>query len=277
MAQQLAYGEELRFLVGDHAADGGDAHLAVGEGVEGVDSLVARCAGNELHDYLCGGGGVVVYVAYLYLPLLHGAQDGGYEGGGGLAEGKLGYCEGLVVDFLDFGPYLDGAAACSVVVARGVHESSGLEVGKQGEALAVKVCHGGVDHLVEVVGKDFRRQSNGDSLHALCEQEREFHGKRHRLLLASVVGGGPFRYLGAEYGFEGELGESGLDISGCGGGVACQYVAPVTLGVDEQFLLAELHEGVADGGVAVRMVLHGVADDVGHLVVASVVESLHGV
>lgn len=141
----------------------------------------------------------------------------------------------------------------------------------------MEVCHGGVDHLVEVMGKNFRRQADCDSLDALCEQEGELHGKCDGFLLASVVGGCPFRYLGTEDGLECELGEAGLDISGCGGRVAGEDVSPVSLGVDEEFFLAELHEGVADGGVAVRVVLHGIADDVGHLVVASVVESLHGV
>ena len=47
--------------------------------------------------------------------------------------------------------------------------------------------------------------------------------------------------------------------------------------VDEQFLLPQLHQRVANGGVAVGVELHGVSHDVGHLVVASVVQPLHGV
>ena len=38
-----------------------------------------------------------------------------------------------------------------------------------------------------------------------------------------------------------------------------------------------LHESVADGRVAMRMELHGVADDIRHLVVASVVHAFHRV
>lgn len=56
-------------------------------------------------------------MAYLDFPLLHGTEYGGYEGGGGLAEWKLGNGKGLVVDFLDLGPDFDRAAACPVVVA----------------------------------------------------------------------------------------------------------------------------------------------------------------
>jgi hypothetical protein len=58
---------------------------------------------------------------------------------------------------------------------------------------------------------------------------------------------------------------------------ACEDVSPVALAVDEQFFLSQLHQGVADGGIAVGVELHGVAHDVRHLVVASVIEALHRV
>ena len=40
MAQHIADGEELRFIVFDDTAVRRDAHLAVGEGIEGVDGFV---------------------------------------------------------------------------------------------------------------------------------------------------------------------------------------------------------------------------------------------
>ena len=60
-------------------------------------------------------------------------------------------------------------------------------------------------------------------------------------------------------------------------GAAARDVAPVALRVHQQVFLAQLHQGVADGGIAVGVELHGVAHDVGHLVVASVVHALHRV
>ena len=41
--------------------------------------------------------------------------------------------------------------------------------------------------------------------------------------------------------------------------------------------MAHLYQGIADGGVAVGVELHGMSYDVGHLVVASVIHALHGV
>ena len=77
--------------------------------------------------------------------------------------------------------------------------------------------------------------------------------------------------------FQGEFGEACLDITGGGGGVAGEDVAPVSLGVDEQFLLSQLHQGATDGLVTMRVVFHGVAHDVGHLVVPPVLQLVHGV
>ena len=54
-------------------------------------------------------------------------------------------------------------------------------------------------------------------------------------------------------------------------------VSPVPLAVYEQILLSQLHQGIPDGSVSVRMELHGMSHDVGHLVVAPVVHTLHGV
>ena len=54
-------------------------------------------------------------------------------------------------------------------------------------------------------------------------------------------------------------------------------VSPVALTVNEQVFLAHIHERVADSGIAVRVVLHGLTNKVGHLVVASVVLLEHGV
>ena len=106
MAQHVADGEELRFVVLYHTAVGRDIHLAVGEGIEGVECLVGRHSRGEVHLYLDLGGSVVIHLARLYLTLLDGLEDRVDESGGGLAERYLAYDEGLVVEFLYLRPHL---------------------------------------------------------------------------------------------------------------------------------------------------------------------------
>ena len=135
----------------------------------------------------------------------------------------------------------------------------------------------GVDKLVEVVRQNLRRETDGDAVRPLGQQQRELDGQRHRLLVAAVVGTHPLGGLLVENHVEGELRQTRLDVTACGGLVTREDVAPVALAVYQQLFLPQLHESVLDGSVAVGMVLHGLPDDVGHLVVAAVVDGLHGV
>ena len=83
--------------------------------------------------------------------------------------------------------------------------------------------------------------------------------------------------LRVEHHFLRELAQAGLDVSRRGVGVAGEDVAPVALAVDREPLLAQLHEGAEDGLVAVGVVLHRLAHDVGDLGVGAVVHAVHRV
>ena len=102
-AQHVAHRDKARLAVLDDAAVGRNLDLAVGEGVEGVDGLVRRRAGLQMDDDARLARGEVFDVAHLDLALLHGLDDGGDEGVGGLAIRNFGDGEGAVVHLLYFG------------------------------------------------------------------------------------------------------------------------------------------------------------------------------
>ena len=137
--------------------------------------------------------------------------------------------------------------------------------------------HTTVEQLVEVVGKNLRRETYGNTLHTLCKQQREFYGQRDGLFVATIVGEHPLGNLGAEDHLECKLRESRLDITGSSRTVAGEDVTPVTLRVNQQIFLSELHECVTDGGIAVGVELHSVSHDVGHLYAAAVIHTPHRV
>ena len=195
----------------------------------------------------------------------------------GLAEGYFGNGERAVVDFLDFGSYLHRAASLSVVVLGDIEESARHEVGIERKRLFSQIGDCRVDYLVEVVGQDFRRQTHSDSLDSLHEQQRELCRQCHGLGLASVVGHCPVGSLGIVQHLKSERRESRLDVTPCRSRSSGEHVTPVSLSFHEQLLLSELNERIVNRLVAVRVILHGVAHDVGHLVEASVVECLHRV
>lgn len=134
----------------------------------------------------------------------------------------------------------------------------------------------GVAKFDEVVGKDSAGEADSDPLDSLSEQERKLNGESNGLFVSTVVGGSPICDFGAEGDVESKLREAGFDVTRGGRIVACENVTPVALGVDEEFLLSQLDHGVANGGVAMRVILHGVADNIGDLVVATVFELVHG-
>ena len=94
--------------------------------------------------------------------------------------------------------------------------------------------------------KDFARQTHRDTLGTLSEQQREFHGKGYRLLLAAVVGESPVGDFRAIDHVEGKVGQTCLDVTAGSSAVAGEHVTPVTLRLDEHFLLTELHDSVLD-------------------------------
>ena len=191
--------------------------------------------------------------------------------------GDFGDGERAFVDLRDPRAHLHRAAAQSVVVAAHVGQAARRKVGIELEIASLEMGDRRGYQLIEVVRQDLRRQAHGDAVRALRQQQRELDGQRHRLLLAAVVGEHPLGGLAVEDHVEGELRQPRLDVSARGGLVAREDVAPVALAVDQQLLLSELHECILDRGVAVRVVLHGLTHDVGHLVVAAVVDDLHGV
>ena len=87
----------------------------------------------------------------------------------------------------------------------------------------------------------------------------------------------PLRGFGIENGVESELRKPRLDITRSGCTVTRENVSPVSLRVDKQVFLPHLHKGVADRSVTMRVKLHGMAHDIGHFVVPSIVHALHRV
>ena len=187
VAQHVADGEELRLVVLDDAAVGRYVDFAVREGIQRVQRLVRRHAGRQLHLYLHLGSRQVLHVACLDLALVDSFQYRVDNRLRGLRERYLADDQRLRVQLLYLGTHLQHAATLSVVVFRHVDGTSRGEVGIQVELLAVQVADGSVAQFHEVVGQDFRRQTDGNTLRTLCQQQRELHRQRDRLLVAAVV------------------------------------------------------------------------------------------
>ena len=103
--------------------------------------------------------------------------------------------------------------------------------------------------------------SDGDSLGALSEQERETDRKLGRLLVTSVVGCHPVGDLRVEDDLLGEFAQTGLDVTGRSVAVTGKDVTPVPLAVDCITFLTELDKRSENGSITMRMIVHGLADN----------------
>ena len=230
-----------------------------------------------MHLYLHLCRSVVVYLTHLYLALFYGAQYRVYERCCCLSVRYLAYYESLVVKLLYLCTHFQCASALSVVISSHVDAASRGEVRIEYERLAVQITDGCIAYIVEVVRKYFRRKPHGYALRSLCKEQRKLCRQCYRFLVTPVVTQLPLRCLGVEHHVKRKLRQARLYVTRRRGTVARENVAPVSLTVNKQVFLSQLHESVAYRGIAVRMELHGVSYDVSYLVVAPVVHSLHRV
>ena len=102
VAQHVAHRQEMRLAVGNHAAVWRNAHLAVGKGVERVDSPVARRARQQVHDDVGVFRRVVVHPFYFDFSLFLSFDDSLDDASRSASERHVGDFQCLVVDFFDF-------------------------------------------------------------------------------------------------------------------------------------------------------------------------------
>ena len=125
--------------------------------------------------------------------------------------------------------------------------------------------------------KNLGRKPYRNPFYTLRQQKRELHREGNRFLVSAIVGRLPFGSLGIKDNVECELGKAGFNVTGSSCSVAGKNIPPVPLAIDEQILLSQLYESISDGCITVRVELHGVSDDVCHLVIAAIVQAFHAV
>ena len=276
-AQHFAHRHKTRSVGVDDAAVGRNAHLAIREGVEGVERFVARHARRQMDENFHLLGREILDLSYLDAPLVGRLLDAFAQRIHRFAVWQFGDRNGFAVAFLHACAHFHTATAQTVVVARNVDESARLEIGIEVKGFAPQAGDGRIAQLAEVMGQDLRTQPHGNAFGSLRQEQRELHRQGHRLLVAAVVGEFPLRRFGIEQHIEGKFRQSAFDVTRSGRLVAREDIAPRTLAVDEQVLTSHLGECIHDRRVAVRVKLHRFACNVRHLVVATVVHSLHRV
>ena len=268
--EQLGGAGQLRFVlfVDEHQVRR-DRHLAVGEGVEGVNHLLGVGAAGQLDLDLDLFGGKVADGGNLDLVLAGGILDRIDQIFGGGAVGNVANDDALGISGIEPGTHQHLAVA--IFVLGDVDLATGEEIGEDLERSVPQVADLGFEEFDQVVRQDLGSHAHGDTVGSLGEQDRDLGRKDDRFPVAAVVGIlelGEFRIVED---FPGQGSEAALDVARGGRIVAGEDVAEVPLLVDEHILVGQDHQGGGNRLIAVRVVLHGVADDAGHFVETAVV------
>ena len=241
----------------------GDGHLAIGEGIQRINQFLrvhARVAADFDLDVF---GREIVDGFHLQLAFLHRVFDGGDQRfRRGRRRNFLDDDGGFVLR-LDLGA--DFHRAFAVLIIARVHQAAGRKIRQAFERLLLENRDLRFEQLREIVRQNARAQTDRDAFRAEHEVERQFARQRHRLLVAPVVARNEIRDRVIENFRAREFRQPALDVTRRGGRIAGEDVAEISLALDEIPLVRQHHQRVADGRVAVRMILHRVADDVGDL------------
>ena len=256
--------------VADNQQVSGDGDLAGREGVQAPQDVAGFRAGvgPDLDLHVVGG----VVGQSLYRDALRTGRllDRFHQAFRRFAEGQRTDHDHAIVPGLQ--PRAGIHAPVSVFIFAHIHEPAGGEVWVEMEGLPLEAGHLGFHDFDGVMGQDPGGHAHGDAFGAEDERHRDLGREDHRFAGATVVGVHVLRDLRAEQHLPGERRQPAFDVTRRRGLPAREHRPEITLLVDEEVLVGQRHQRAEYGLVAVRMELHRLADDVGHLVVLAVVD-----
>ena len=263
----------------------------IGVHVQPLQRLFRRVTACGRDLYMNVVSGKIIHTGNSYFVLFRRAFNGCHQRFGGTACRNLPDDEVTPFD-IDFCPENDPAV--TVIIFADIHQRALLEVGIKFKRSALKYGNFGIKQFVEVVRQYARRHTDGDTVTSQHQQTWKFGRKHDRFFFSSVVIGDKRRDIVVEHRLVREFGQTALRITSGGGGAAGKNISEVTLFDDKvgdveifSFLLTGLpvaetvlddtalvgkhHECIADGGISVRMEMHGIADDIGYFLRSAVV------
>ncbi len=269
LAQDFRNGQLDRaiFLDDDDAAR--DGNFAIGERVKRVHQFFCVHARRTFDFDLDSFGREIVDGFDLEFSFLHRVFNGSDERIRRGRRRNFRDDDGGFVARLDAGA--DFHRAFAILIIARVHQAAGHKIRQAFERLLFQDRDLRFEQFGEIVRQNPRAQADRDAFRAEHEVQRQFARQRHRLLVAPVVARNKIGDRVVENFRAREFRQPAFDVTRRGGGIAGENISKISLAFDEITLVRQHHERVADGRVAVRMILHRVTDDVGDLDETSVI------
>ena len=274
-AQNVAHRHELRLAIDNHAGVRRNRELTVAERKQGISCGLRIGPSRQVHEDVGIGRSVVLDPCDLDLALVRRSDDRIHQRASGGAKGNFGDPQNAFFVGGDPRAHPHLAAAQSVAVIRRIHDAARREIRQQVHRFIAQHGDRRLDELIEIVRQHLTGKPDGNALDPLREKKRKFHRQGVRLLATTIVTRQPTRGLGVKDNIERKFREARFNVSRGRRSITGEGIAPVTLGVDEQVLLPELHDRRTDRLITMRVIIHRVAHDPGDLVVAAIIELLH--
>ena len=170
----------------------------------------------------------------------------------------------------------DNNLSFAIVVARHIHNTAGGQIRIEGELLFLYECTHGIQHLNRVMRQNHGAHAHRNTFGTLDKNYWNLGREHQRLLGPAVVAVDICGQLRVIQHLFCKRQQPALNVSAGSGRLASKYVAVVSLPLYEQVTVGQLDQCTVDRGVAVGMVLHGLAHHVGHLVEFAVVHGDKG-
>ncbi len=269
LAQHFADGQFHRTIVLDDDDAARDGRLAIRESVKRVHHFFRVHAGWTFDFDLDVLGCEIVDGFHLELALLRRVLNRGHE------RIRRGRRRNFRDDDRGFVARLDSGAdfhrTFAVLIIARVHQAAGGKIRQALERLSFQNRNLRFQQFGKIMRQNPRTQTDRDAFGAEHQRNWQFARQRHRLLVAPVVARNKIGDRIIENFRAREFRQPALDVARRGGGIAGENISKISLSLDQISFIRQHHQRVADGCVAVRMILHRVADDVGDLDETSVI------
>ena len=150
-AQHFRHGDETRFVVVHHTAIWRIVHLTFSEGIERINSLVARSLSLEMHAYFYVFRCIIVDFLDVEFTLFVRLHNRIHQHTRRNAIRHLHNLQSLVVNLLNLGTNSQLTATLAIVVFRHIHHATSWEIGIEFELLAFQVGNRRIAQFAEVV------------------------------------------------------------------------------------------------------------------------------
>ena len=281
--QHLRHGHLHRLAVTNDHKFRRHPDRTVGVHIESLQHLFRILTFGRSHSYFHSVSGEILNTGNFDLVFLPGFFNGFNQCFRRAGCGDLFYDQNSAVSI-----YLrpQSYSAVAVFVFPDIHQSALLEIRVKVKRLALEFAYFSIQQLVEVVGQNRGGHTDRNTITAEHQQTGNFGRKQNRLLFAPVVVWNKIGNVIVEHCFIGKKRQRTLGITRGSCPVAGKQVSEVSLSLDKvritdyrrhlflgfgvvDHLIAAAafvgkhHDGIADGSISVRMIVHGVTDDIG--------------